>query len=381
MSGRAKHDARRTNRSRTKGYHPVVNTSSKLVSVVAGASTLLAAAVAVGTFERWSVTSSPSDVTANVAATAQQPVAELPFRKAAVTTMVGVPPTRTIQNAVKRQPSKSGKASTLARQAQAAARTLGAPTRQGVVAGSSAPFAFNLASFNVLGSNHTQPGGDAHGYAPGRVRIQWAAETIRNDALDIVGLSEIQRDQYTALMQNIGGNYASYPGTSLGFPGIPTNVIWRKDKFTQLDASYITIPFVGQKRYMPVVHLQENATGRDFYIINGHNAPNGRQAERDAALKVEISKINELRSQTHVPVFFFGDLNEKVNALCKVTSQTDLWAASPTGNIRNCTGFRGMRLDWLFGSDTTFSNYHQDRSALVKKTTDHAVVYAHAAVS
>jgi hypothetical protein len=354
----------------------VVNSSSKLVSVVVGASTLLAAAVAVGTFERWSVTSSPADVTANVAA-AQQPITGLPFRKAAVTTMVGVPPTRTMQNAVKRQAGKAGKASALARQAQTAARTLAAP-RQAAVAAS---FAFNLASFNVLGSNHTQPGADASGYAPGRVRIQWAAETIRDDALDIVGLSEIQRDQYTALMQNIGGNYASYPGTSLGFPGIPTNVIWRKDKFTELDASHITIPFVGQKRYMPVVHLKDNGTGRDFYIINGHNAPNGRQAERDAALKIEISKINELRTQYQVPVFFFGDLNEKVNALCKVTSQTDLWAASPTGNIRNCTGFRGMRLDWLFGSNTTFSGYRQDRSALVKKTTDHAVVYARATVS
>ncbi len=367
MSGRPKSGARPTNRSRRKGYHPVVNSSSKLVSVVVGASTLLAAAAAVGTFERGSVTSSPADVTANMAATAQQPVAGLPFRKAGVTTMVGVPPTRTVQNAVKRQAGKAGKTSTLA-----------TPTGQAAVAGS---FAFNLASFNVLGSNHTQPGADASGYAPGRVRIQWAAETIRDDALDIVGLSEIQRDQYTALMQNIGGNYASYPGTSLGFPGIPTNVIWRKDKFTELDANYITIPFVGQQRYMPVVHLRDNGTGRDFYIINGHNAPNGRQAERDAALKIEISKINELRTTYQVPVFFFGDLNEKVNALCTVTSQTDLWAASPTGNIRNCTGFTGMRLDWLFGSNTTFSGYHQDRSALVKKTTDHAVVYARATVS
>jgi endonuclease/exonuclease/phosphatase family metal-dependent hydrolase len=131
---------------------------------------------------------------------------------------------------------------------------------------------------------------------------------------------------------------------------------------------------------MPVVRLRELATGREFWAINAHNAPNSRQRERDAAMLIEIEKVKELRAQGH-PVFFFGDLNEKENALCKVTTQTVLVAASPTGNLTGCTGFRGMRLDWLFGSNVTFGGYSQARSPIIAKITDHAVVHARATVS
>lgn len=243
------------------------------------------------------------------------------------------------------------------------------------------PFSLTLASFNVLGSNHTRPGADADHFAPGRVRIEWANEVVHDLGFDIVGFSEIQGDQLSAFTRLNTGKYAVWPGTALGYPGIPTSMAWRTDRFSAVETSYITIPFMNQKRHMPVVRLRELATGREFYAINAHNAPQGRQAERNAAMRIEIAEINRLRTQARVPVFFFGDLNEKENALCKVTTQTDLVAASPTGNLTGCTGFRGMRLDWLFGSDVTFERYTQDRSPIVSKITDHAVVHARATVS
>lgn len=244
--------------------------------------------------------------------------------------------------------------------------------------GKAQEFAFTIASFNVLGSNHTGRGGDASGYASGTARMATASTIIERNGLDIIGFSEIQPDQLGVFRSRHGG-YDVYPGTSLGNAGVPTNLAWRSDRFTLVSGSHLTIPFVGQRRHMPVVRLKERASGREFFVINAHNAPNSRQGERNAAVATEIAAIKRLR-RTGLPVFLVGDLNEKTTVLCKVTSQTDLVAASPGGNLDGCGGFRGMRLDWIFGSEVTFSRYRQDTAPPVGRVTDHAVVLARATV-
>lgn len=243
------------------------------------------------------------------------------------------------------------------------------------------PFSFTYSTFNILGSNHTAPGSDADEYAPGRIRTEWAVDAINAHRVDIVGFSEIQRDQLTRFLATTRGSYDVWPGEALGGGGVPTTLAWRKDRFTAVTKTSITIPFVGQQRPQPVVRLREKATGREFWVINAHNSPNDMQAERDAAMRIEIAKIKELRTTTKLPVFFGGDLNEKANALCKVTSQTDLVAASPSGNWDSCTGWSGMRIDWIFGSNVTFSGYVADRSPLITRITDHAMIVARATVS
>ncbi|HSV38279.1 MAG TPA: hypothetical protein VLI04_05915 [Nocardioidaceae bacterium] len=241
------------------------------------------------------------------------------------------------------------------------------------------PFSFVFAVFNILGSNHTAPGADADSYAPGRLRAEWAAQVAAGWGMDVIGFSEIQPDQLDAFIRTTGGKYDVWPGDTYGFYSVPASLAWDTSRFTATAKEVITIPFVGQQRQMPVVRLKESVTGREFWVINAHNAPQGRQGERDAAMAIEIAKIKELEA-TGLPVFFGGDLNEKTNAVCKVTSQTSLVAASPMGNYEGCSGWSGMRIDWLFGSKVTFSGYAQDRSALVSRITDHAVVVAKATV-
>lgn len=242
------------------------------------------------------------------------------------------------------------------------------------------PFSVNLAVFNILGSNHTSPGSDADEFASGRIRADWAADVVRTRSLEVVGFSELQGEQLDAFLRNMGGSYAMWPGRALGNSGIQASVAWSTSRFTAVDKDSFTIPFVGQTRKMPVVRLKESGTGRQFYVINVHNAPEDRQAERDAAMRTEIAVVKELR-KTGLPVFFIGDLNEKENALCKITAQTDLQAAGPSGNIDGCDPWRGMRLDWIFGARATFTGYVQDRSPLVRRVTDHAVVVARAKVT
>ncbi len=56
-----------------------------------------------------------------------------------------------------------------------------------------------LTSFNILGSQHTEPGGGTPHYAPGRMRTEWAGNLLRGKNADIVSFQELQHDQYNQL--------------------------------------------------------------------------------------------------------------------------------------------------------------------------------------
>ena len=267
--------------------------------------------------------------------------------------------------------------------ARAAAITAGGvPTTSAAAA---APkLTLRISTFNVLGSLHTLTGTDESRMGPGRVRAEWAASIVRAHASDLVGLSEIQRDQLLTMMAKMP-DFTFWPGTSLS-GGVQTNVMWRTSRFDLVSGQTLAIPFVGQTRLMPIVLLREKTTGRQFYLFNAHNSPNRgptqtNEAERDAQTASEIALIKQLRA-TGRPVFFVGDLNEHEEVMCKVISQTDLKAAAG-GSYANgrCTPPKNMRADWIFGSNTAFSGYQADRGGLIPRTTDHAVPVTTATVS
>lgn len=244
-------------------------------------------------------------------------------------------------------------------------------------AATSMPFAFSIATFNVLGSNHTRHGADAARFAAGPTRARWAADVVRSLGADIVGMQEIQRDQLAAMAGALA-NYSFYPGASLGSKGVPTTLMWRNDLFRLVATDSIQIPFVNQVRPMPVVELQDIATRRTFFVINAHNAPQSRQAERNVAVAHEVAAIQKLEA-TGKPIFFVGDLNEKAPVFCAVTARTTLKAANGGSEGGGCRLPAGrQRIDWIFGSrKVDFTSYGQYRTPLVARTTDHAVVLAH----
>ena len=245
-----------------------------------------------------------------------------------------------------------------------------------------APYSFQLSSFNILGSNHTRPGGDAKGYAPGRTRAEWAARVVIDRGIDIVGWSEIQPDQYDAVMRATGGAYEAWPGHEYGYKGTPASLMWRTSQFEAVWRGTVTIPFIGQQRPMPIVQLRERSTGREFFVMNVHNAPQGREAERNAAEAKELEIIRSLRNESGLPVFLTGDFNEKAEIFCNVTGTTDLRSASGGSNDGACRPPGGMRVDWIFGSpEATFSGYIADQGASIRRITDHAMIFANVTVN
>lgn len=239
------------------------------------------------------------------------------------------------------------------------------------------PYSFQLSSFNILGSNHTRPGGSARGYAPGRIRAEWAGRLILDRGVDIVGWSEIQPDQHAAMLRTTGGAFESWPGTTYGYKGTPASLMWRSGDFEAVWKGTVTIPFVGQQRPMPVVQLRHRATGREFFVMNVHNAPQDREWERNIAEERELSVVRSLRKESGLPVLLVGDFNEKAEIFCTVTGTTDLYAAAGGSNGGTCRPPGGMRVDWIFGSnDVDFSGYVADQGSSVRRITDHAALFA-----
>ncbi|MDP3893272.1 endonuclease/exonuclease/phosphatase family protein [Nocardioides sp.] len=239
------------------------------------------------------------------------------------------------------------------------------------------PFAFTITTFNILGSNHTVPGGTAPGYAPGRIRTEWAANLLRGQGPDIVGFQELQGDQLATIQRTLGEDYVVY--TPSGTGTVQTSLLWKRSVWEATWLSALTSPFMGGNRTRPMVRLRHLATGREIYVLNVHNSPRdaqGRQGERDAAVRIQIDAITTLR-QDRIPVFFMGDMNEKETVFCKVTTQTDLVSSSGGSTGSPCRPPAGMRIDWIFGSpDAVFTSHRADRSPQVARITDHAVITA-----
>ena len=71
-----------------------------------------------------------------------------------------------------------------------------------------------------------------------------------------------------------------------------------------------------------------------------------------------------------------GDMNERDSYFCRVTKESPVKAARG-GYWRSnvCYANKPRAVDWIFGSGLLrWSNYIEDRSALVAKTTDHPVI-------
>lgn len=236
-----------------------------------------------------------------------------------------------------------------------------------------------VTSFNILGSQHTRPGGGVPHFGPGRIRTEWAADVLRGMGADIVSFQEIQHDQFLQLRTALGDTYSFYPENTTRNPKVVWQaVMWRSSEWELVEAKDIWVPVIGKTRPNPFLKLRNKATGRMIWVMNIHNSSKKtpeRQRERNAAMKIELDHIKAQRAK-RFPVLFMGDFNEKEVAFCKVTGQTDLEAVNGGSYVgRKCTPPRGMHIDWIFGAPAFRPRGHDYlRSPLTNRITDHTVL-------
>jgi hypothetical protein len=240
------------------------------------------------------------------------------------------------------------------------------------------PATFTVSSFNVLGSSHTPEGGTR---ALGTTRIVWAHELLVQHHVDVAGFQEMQPDQAERFLSITDGKWALYPGLTAARRDSENSIGWRTDKFHLVQATTLRIPyFNGNPRVMPVVLLRDKGTGALTYFMNYHNPADTSRFPNQGywrleATRVEIALSNQL-APVGVPRIVTGDMNERATYFCRVTEQTPLKAARG-GSWRDgvCDAQKPRAVDWIFGSKRlTFTNYIEDRSALVATTTDHPVI-------
>ncbi len=239
-------------------------------------------------------------------------------------------------------------------------------------------FGFTLATFNVLGSNHTTPRSDAGEYSPARVRSEWSIDYLRSIRAGVVGFQELQRDQLSWFTTGAGSTYAVWPGAAEDGRGLQTSIAWKRSVWKRVAGDLVPIPFITQTRHMPLVQLEHRTTGRRIWVMNVHNAPQSYQYQRNVAVQREIDRLKKVVGKGQ-PVFLVGDFNERERAFCEVTGK--LGMVAPRGGSHqggDCNPPSGkVRIDWIFGTkDVEFSGYREDRSPLVKLITDHAVLRA-----
>ena len=236
---------------------------------------------------------------------------------------------------------------------------------------------FTVASFNILGSNHTAAGGHSPGLASGVQRMGGVLAILAAHDISVVGMQEMRPDQRTAFNNRAGG-WSLYPGLQMGRQAGENSVAWRDDTWELVDPSLISIPyFNGRQRPMPYVLLRHKATGIQAYFSTFHNPADvygPSQRYRTAATNREIGLFNQLE-RTGIPQFVTGDMNEYQEYFCRVTSATPLIAAAGGSNGGGCRPPGPRVIDWIFGSPgVQFSDYTIDRSPLVRRTTDHPVI-------
>ena len=238
---------------------------------------------------------------------------------------------------------------------------------------------FKVASFNILGSQHTA---QSRRWAPGASRARLARQWLDAEGVSVTGVSEGQRDQMLTLTEDRAWRAFPSPQTSTNSQ-TAQSVAWRHSEWQKVDAETFRIPFYfRQTREQPMVLLEHRATGQRLWVIEVHlTVGRGQRAirERRVGTRRLAAQVRRLEP-TGVPVIVTGDMNDRSRFFCQLTGSTAL--SSPIGgsNLGGvCTPPWGMRVDWLFGSpEIGWFDFRFAGGGVLDRVTDHVVPVAHA---
>lgn len=248
---------------------------------------------------------------------------------------------------------------------------------------------FSVSTFNILGSQHTEPGGGVPYWAPGRLRSEWAADVIAGTGSSIVAIQESQRDQVVTLQKILGQHYDFWPGTSLSARHGWQTVMWDRRVWTREKTQSLELPVLGTTRPHPVILLSHRKTGRKVWVLNVHNSSKQtkeRIRERNKAMK-KINRVVRNKERTGAEMLLVGDFNDRKRAFCSVVGNTDLESAFggsvTTTKKKNkkikkvCRPPRNMGIDWIFNSPGLKNRTAtRTRTAAITSVADHPVVTA-----
>jgi len=256
---------------------------------------------------------------------------------------------------------------------------VGLPTPVQLVFGN---YGFRIASFNVLGASHTDPGGDAASRYPGyKKRLPKAIKMLDDNAVDVVGLQEFQKRQHEMFQNLAGSRYGVYPAKR--DVDTENSIAYRLSSFELVEAHRFDVTyFNGSIRKMPYILLRQKSTGLTAWFINVHNPANTykykhQEKYRAKAIAAERELVIQLR-QTGRPVFLTGDMNDREKAFCPLTEGKLMLSPNSVPSM-TCAPPAKLWIDWIFGAGPTrFATYAVDWTVKDRNISDHPLVLSRA---
>jgi hypothetical protein len=239
-----------------------------------------------------------------------------------------------------------------------------------------APFSFRIGTFNVLGSQHTAPGGDRGRYPPASTRTAGAAGLVAAHDVDILGTQELQADQLRDLQGRTG--MAAWPGLGWGDTETDNSILYDPGVVEVVSGDSFTIPFMGTPRPQPIVRFRHQATGREFYVVNTHPSAGGGTylAERRQGQAALVDVVQDLKSEG-LPVLVTGDMNDREEFYCRVVPAAGLVASNGGSYGSGCQPPPyPLPVDWVVGTGVEWSNYWRDTTPVNRRISDHYFISA-----
>ncbi len=243
----------------------------------------------------------------------------------------------------------------------------------------SGPATFRIGTFNILGSQHTAPGGDKPGSWPsGAARMPGTLERIRAHGVSVLGVQEAQPEQLAGLVNGTGFNI--YPGADYSALNRVNSILYDPAVFEFVSGSSFQMSNGTGTRAQPILRLRHIASGREMYFVNAH-PPAGHTrsltAKRLGSISQLVGVVNGLKSEG-LPVFLTGDMNDRQVFAQRLLPPTAMVAAIYTGG-----GAGGPTpVDWIVAtSGVSFTGYTRDATTISRRISDHFFIAATATVS
>ena len=144
---------------------------------------------------------------------------------------------------------------------------------------------FRAATFNVLGSHLTDPGGEKASYDSGPSRMARALRLLEASGDSVVTLQEFETPAANAVLADGDwGLHRATPNNHFRNGNAGGNAIaWRRDTWSLVSTGEFTVPWQ-VTLHMPVVTLRHVGTGAEITVIGVHNpASTSRQGNQQRA--------------------------------------------------------------------------------------------------
>ena len=233
-------------------------------------------------------------------------------------------------------------------------------------------------SFNVLGAKHTAAGGNAEELASGPERGKGALDLLERYDPDIIAFQELQQSQVDFMKRRLGSRYGL-------LRHLDNSVAWRRDTFTVLGRTSLTIPyFGGLPREMPVVRLRLTGTRHVISVLGVHNPADvhgDASAFRAGAVALERAFVQQERKRGRA-VFVVGDFNDREDTFCALAEGGLMTSANGGAYVKGeCVPPADIQIDWIFGAGVQFTSFVSDESSRDDGISDHPILAATADLS